>query len=128
MFSKKRHIQQLMSLVLACILLVVAVGERSFSGNSPVGSKKSVSKEFASKTSKEQGSKEQPKISSLDFKAVVTPATSFNFLSQFHFVLPAVIRFLEADSVFLPAYQVESYYFFSYLKKVFSHHIAINAP
>lgn len=128
MFSKKRYIQQLVSLVLACMLLIVAVGGRSFSGNSNGGSKESVSKELTSKTSKGQENSEQPKVGALDLKAVVTPAASFNFLSQFHFVLPAVIRFLEADSVFLPAYQVESYYFFSYLKKVFSHHIAINAP
>lgn len=127
MFSKKRHIQQLMSLVLACMLLIVAVGGRSFSGNSR-GSKESVSKELTSKTPKGQDNPEQPKVGALDLKAVVTPAASFNFLSQFHFVLPAVIRFIETDSVFLPAYQVESYYFFSYLKKVFSHHIAINAP
>jgi hypothetical protein len=128
MFSKKRPIQQFISLIMACMLLVVAIGGRSFSGKNPDCGKDSVSKDVASKTTKGKDSPDQVKVGSLDLKAVVTPVISFNFLSHFHFILPAVYRFVEVDSVFLPAYQVESHYFFSYLKKVFSHHIAINAP
>jgi hypothetical protein len=113
---------------MACLLLVVAVGGRSFSENKQGRNDESVAKELSSPSSKGQDTSDQAKVSTLDLKAVVTPVISFNFLSHFHFVLPAVYRFVEADSVFFPAYQVESHYFFAYLKKVFSHHIAINAP
>lgn len=125
MIPENKRIQQLMSLLLACMLLIAAVGGKSYLDYSPI--KKEVAQKSAASKSAKQDTSDEAKVSALELNAVVTPAASFDFSQHFYFVLPVVWHFIER--VLLPcSYTEASHHYFSYLKKVFCHHIAINAP
>lgn len=75
------------------------------------------------KTEKE----EKPSIQTLSLDAVVTPALSFDFTQEFY-LLPAPLFSTILSNVKLPKQFDTFYYFFSFFRNVFGHHIATNAP
>ncbi|MBB5281882.1 hypothetical protein HNQ92_000003 [Rhabdobacter roseus] len=120
----KRTITQSLSWLLATLLLVVAVGGKSWSVL-PEKSRSVPATEKSTATPEKQS--EQANVSALSLDAVVTPASSFDFSQQYYVLPPPSWRAIEVLTT-VPACFHEFFHFFSYFRKVFGHHIAINAP
>ncbi len=108
------------------MMLLVAVAGKSWSVASlPVEKEKA--EQSSSKDTSEKSTDDKATVSELSLHAVVIPALSFDF-TQSWFVLPQVFlhRFEEKSAIHLAART--SYYYFSYFRHVFGHHIAPNGP
>jgi hypothetical protein len=110
------------SLLLSVLLLITSVAAKSH-----VLPKKDFKKNTSEQSSSKKTAKDEPPtIQALTLDAVVAPAVSFEFSQDFYF-LPAPVWFL-ITTVSLPKQSETFYYFFSFFRHVFGHHIAINAP
>ena len=108
-------------------MLLVAVSGKSWSVSSlPVEQEKS---EQSSKkdNSSEKSTDDKASVSELSLHAVVTPALSFDF-TQSWFVLPQNFLYHFEEKIAIPLAARTSYYYFSYFRHVFGHHIAPNGP
>ncbi|WP_229375801.1 hypothetical protein [Fibrella aquatilis] len=82
----------------------------------------------AKKAGKSAESKSDVIIKAASFEAVVAPGHSFDF-SHVAYLLPAPIwRFLHLHRPILRRHFEVPYFYFSYLRHVFGHFIAPNAP
>jgi len=126
MQPKKRHISRVISSLLAAMMLLVAVAGQSWTLTSlPVEKDKS---EQSGKETADNSTKDAPvTVSELSLHAVVTPALSFAF-TQSWFVLPQAFLHRFEEKISVPLAARTSYYYFSYLRHVFGHHIAPNGP
>ncbi|MFN4144826.1 MAG: hypothetical protein ACK4GN_03305 [Runella sp.] len=118
--KQKRLFLKTTSATLAMLLLLLAM----------VGQWVSSSGKVVEKPKAEQSqsdSDEQPVLQELSLEAVVAPALTFDFEQSFYF-LPTVLGFTTLSSGLLPKRFAEFYYFFSFFRNVFGHHIATNAP
>ncbi|HEV7351141.1 hypothetical protein [Telluribacter sp.] len=106
------------------MLLLVAVGGKSWSVTQE-GKQKVATEQKA--TAADERQPDAARMSELSLDAVVIPASSFDFAQTFYLLPPPTWRFVEVASA-LPASFSEPFHFFSYFRKVFGHHIAINAP
>jgi len=115
---------RLFSLFLSGILLLLAAG-------GPVWTQvQTTVPESVAEAQKAKKTAEAPAetvVKAASFEAVVTPAVSFGF-AQAVYLLPPVVRFLAAQPAKLPRLFEVPYYYFSYFRHVFGHHIATNAP
>jgi hypothetical protein len=113
-----------MSWLLATLLLLVAVGGKSWSVSQETKYQVPVAQQG---TSADESRPDAAKVSQLSLDAVVTPATSFDFSQISYLLPPPTWRFVEVASS-IPASFTVPFYLFSYFRNVFGHHIAINAP
>ncbi|GAB3177251.1 hypothetical protein [Telluribacter humicola] len=109
---------------MATILLMVAVGGKSWSV-SQEGKHKVALEQKA--TAADESRSDAAKVSELSLDAVVIPAASFDFAQAIYLLPPPTWHFVEVATA-IPASFSEPFYLFSYFRKVFGHHIAINAP
>ena len=112
------------SLLLVSVLLFLAAGGHSLTH---VPAKTALAKtEKAAKSGKPTPVETQ--LSAAPTDAVVTPATSFDFgQSIFLIPQPLLVLFLLLAVAILRQFTLP-HYFFSYLRHVFGHYIAPNAP
>jgi multisubunit Na+/H+ antiporter MnhC subunit len=111
-----------LSLLLSGLLLVTATVGKSFSIK-----QKPQKKSKTEQTTKGKSQKaEKPVVQQLSLEAVVSPAATFDFVPSFCLLPPPVMTELPMLSIHR---QFDIfYYFFSYFRNVFGHHIATNAP
>ncbi len=111
------------------MLLLVAVAGKSWTlASSPVEKEKT--EESGKKTkshSTDSTNDDAATVSELSLHAVVTPALSFDFEQSF-FTLPQTFLYHFEEKVVIPLAARTSYYYFSYFRYVFGHHIAPNGP
>jgi hypothetical protein len=103
------------------MMLCVAIAGKSWTVSSLP-----VEKDTSEQTSKST-TDHSTTVSELSLHAVVTPAVSFDF-SQSLFVLPYLIQYSIQEKVSVPLACRTPFYYFSYFRHVFGHHIAPNAP
>ena len=107
-------------------MLLVAVAGKSWSGASlPV--EKDKSEQSSKKATDDSAADDTTTVSELSLHAVVTPALSFDFAKSL-FVLPRAFLYQFKEKVALPLAACTSFYYFSYFRHVFGHHIAPNGP
>lgn len=108
------------------MMLLVAVAGKSWTlASLPVEKDKS---EQSGKKTTDNSTKDAPAtVSELSLHAVVTPALSFDF-TQSLFVLPQNSLYHFEEKTAVPLAARTSYYYFSYFRHVFGHHIAPNGP
>lgn len=119
--TNKRHISQIMSSLLAALMLLVAVAGKSWSV-APDSDVKGKTEQTADKTADDSAT-----LSELSLHAVVTPALSFDFEKAL-FVLPFLFQYSTQEKVAVPLACRIPFYYFSYFQYIFGHHIAPNAP
>ena len=122
-----RVIQRLLSLTLAVLLLFIGVGGRSRAVPSEA---LLINKATAEQTKSGKATTPQKaQLSTAQFEAVVTPAVQLGDSGQTAFFLPvSALVILLLVSIPLPRHFTLPYFYFSYFKHVFGHHIATNAP
>ncbi len=130
--ANERPAHKILSTLLAALLLLVAVAGQSWSVISPVAAKAATEqagkKNAAAKDhSANKNTDEQTTVSALSLHAVVTPALSFDFAQSFFVSPQAYLSHFEIKSIIPLAARVP-YYYFSYFRHLFGHHIAPNAP
>ena len=107
------------------MLLVAVAGQSWTMASLPVEKDKS---ETSGKKTTDNSTKDAPAaVSELSLHAVVTPALSFDF-TQSWFVLPQTFLYHFEEKTAIPLAARTSYYYFSYFRHVFGHHIAPNGP
>ena len=119
--KKKKPIFGFCAGLLAVLLLFSATVKPSF-----VSQQQKKAVEEASKKSK-SGQQETPTVQAQSPDAVVTPALSFDFTQEFYLLAPPIFSEI-LGNVKLPKQFDAFYYFFSFFRNVFGHHIATNAP
>jgi hypothetical protein len=112
-------------------MLLVVAGMRSWSDSAGLAKKyslehKSVSNDIT------QGNPtlpegDQAKVSTLSLNAVITPAISFDFSHYFYFLPQPVWDFVQDEFCSRVAFK-ESFFLFSYFRRVFGKYIVTNAP
>ena len=107
-------------------MLLVAVAGKSWSVAIPPV-QKDTTEQSAEKAKKGSTTDGTTTVSELSLHAVVTPALSFDF-TQSLFVLPHTFLFHLKEKIDIPLAARTSFYYFSYFRHVFGHHIAPNAP
>ncbi|TDB63781.1 hypothetical protein [Arundinibacter roseus] len=120
--AKPQHISQLMSSLLAALMLIVAVAGKSWTVPSRV-----IEKDKTEQTTKNTSSEAPVTVSELSLHAVVIPALSFDFAKSL-FVLTHVFQYSFEEKIKVPLSCRTPFYYFSYFQYVFGHHIAPNAP
>jgi hypothetical protein len=118
--KKSRPVIQFTSAFLAVILLFIATAGQSFSH------KKELTKTQKEQAKSKPASDEQPTVQDLSTDVVVTPALSFDFVQDFY-LLPKVFIVEYLGVTLIKQFDI-FYYFFSFFRNIFGHHIAINAP
>jgi hypothetical protein len=111
-------------LFMTALLLITSTAGRSLAISIKKNAKKPVAEH--KKTTKDSKQKAPTVVQAIAFEAVVTPALAYDFTQDFYF-LPLPI-FFEIPNVSIPKRFEVFYYFFSFFRNVFGHHIAINAP
>jgi hypothetical protein len=110
-------------LFMTVLLLITSTVGRSLA----TSVKKNVKKPVTEQKKPTKAPKKTPiLVQAVAFEAVVTPALAFDFTQDFYFL--ALPLFFEIPNVSLPKHFEVFYYFFSFFRNVFGHHIAINAP
>jgi hypothetical protein len=122
--QRPTNISRILSLFLTGIMLLMAVVGPNWS-SAPVMAKASVATEKQAGKATDQP--EETVIKAASFEAVVTPATSFDF-SQVVYLLPPTVQLTVRDLPKIPRLFEVPYFYFSYFRNVFGHHIATNAP
>ncbi len=107
-------------------MLLVAVAGKSWSVASP-SVQKGQTEQSADKAKKGSATDDAATVSELSLHAVVTPALSFDFTKSL-FVASHTFLYHFEEKVAIPLAARTSFYFFSYFRHVFGHHIAPNAP
>ncbi|GHB88555.1 hypothetical protein [Persicitalea jodogahamensis] len=129
--SNKRHTSRVISSLLAAMMLMVAIAGKSWTvASSPVEKEKT--EHLGRKAKSDPATDDSAKghaatVSELSLHAVVTPALSFDF-TQSLFALPQNFIYHFEERVAVPLAARTSYYYFSYFRHVFGHHIAPNGP
>jgi hypothetical protein len=118
--KKSRPVIQFTSAFLAILLLFLATAGQSFSH------KKEIKKTQKEQTKGKKASDERPTVQELATDVVVTPALSFDFVQDFY-LLPRIFIVEYLGATLIKQFDI-FYYFFSFFRNVFGHHIAINAP
>ncbi|GAB3914131.1 hypothetical protein GCM10028803_59060 [Larkinella knui] len=115
---------RLMSLFLTGLLLLVASG-----GPSWLTVEQRLVKQTVQTPKKEKAANnaQQVVVQATSFDAVVTPALTFGFAQTVYLLPPPVLFFVLKQTV-IPRYSEIPYFYFSFFRYVFGHHIAINAP
>ncbi len=130
--KQPRVIQRLSSLTLAVLLLFTAVWGHDGLAKQPAFQTKKAANAGAGQAKSPKAHDSQSadaQISAAQFEAVVTPAPTVGGGSQTAFLLPApTFMILLLLSVPLLRHFTFPHYFFSYLRYVFGHAIAPNAP
>ncbi len=107
-------------------MLLVTVAGQSWTMDSLPAEKGKI--EQGDKKTTDNSTKDAPAtVSELSLHAVVTPALSFDF-TQSWFVLPQTFLYHFEEKIAIPLAARTSYYYFSYFRHVFGHHIAPNGP
>jgi hypothetical protein len=113
------------SLVLVALLLFLAAGGQALRHN--IIAPTEITKATPTKKA-EKSTPTDTQISAASADAVVTPAISFDFgQSIFLIPQPVLVLFLLLTVAILRQFTLP-HYFFSYLRHVFGHYIAPNAP
>ncbi|RCR67290.1 MULTISPECIES: hypothetical protein [Larkinella] len=115
---------RLMSLFLTGLLLLVASGGPSWLSVEQLPAKQTVQ---TPKKEKKAADAQQVVVQATSFDAVVTPALTFGFAQAVYLLPPPVLFFVLKQTV-IPRYSEVPYFYFSFFRYVFGHHIAINAP
>ncbi len=115
---------RLMSLFLTGLLLLVASGGPSWLSVEQLPAKQTVQ---TPKKEKKAADAQQVVVQATSFDAVVTPALTFGFAQTVYLLPPPVLFFVLKQTV-IPRYSEVPYFYFSFFRYVFGHHIAINAP
>lgn len=123
MKQKPSHIFRFTSLVLTALLLLVAVGGTSWT---TVAETAKQTVQVPAKTAKGADAAQNAVVSSTSFEAVVTPAVSFDFAQAIYLLPPVLLLIIEQPKI-TRLFEIP-YYYFSYFRHVFGHHIATNAP
>lgn len=128
--KQPRVIQRLSSLTLAILLLFTAVWGHDGLARQALQIEKAASAVADhAKSQKAGGAQSTAQLSAAQFEAVVMPAPTVGGGSQTAFLLPApTFMILMLLSVPLLRHFTFPHYFFSYLRHVFGHAIAPNAP
>lgn len=113
-------------------MLLVAVAGQSWSVVSPAAKEAATAqtgqKNAATKDNSANKATDEPTtVSALSLHAVVTSALSFDFTQSFFLLPQAYLSHFETKSIIPLAARVP-YYYFSYFRHLFGHHIAPNAP
>jgi hypothetical protein len=124
MKQQRNDLIRLMSLFLTGLLLLVASGGPSWLPVEQLPAKQTVRK---AKTEKPASDAQQVVVQATSFDAVVTPAVTFGFAQTVYLLPPPVLFFVLKQTV-IPRYSEIPYFYFSFFRYVFGHHIAINAP
>ena len=125
MTQRPSDITRLLSLFLTGLLLLLAAGGPALTAG--VGAAGAP----AAKMQKAGNPADAPAetvVKAASFEAVVTPATSFDFVQAVYLLPPVVPVLLLPEQPKLTRVFEVPYFFFSYFRKVFGHHIAANAP
>ncbi|GAA4412482.1 hypothetical protein GCM10023187_39650 [Nibrella viscosa] len=126
---EQRHITRVISLFLTGLLLLVTGGIVTPGGlawaDTQAGTQQAVETKQNNDKANDQSSDLIIKAASLE--AVVTTAVSFDF-SHVMYLLPPPSVLLMADQPMLPRLFEVPYFYFSYFRHIFGHHIASNAP
>ena len=107
-------------------MLLVAVAGKSWSVAS-LPFEKDKTEQSSKKVTDGSAADDTTTVSELSLHAVVTPALSFDF-AQSLFALPHPFLYHFKEKVAIPLAARTSFYYFSYFRHVFGHHIAPNAP
>ena len=124
MKRKQVDFTRFLSLFLTIVLLLMAAGGPSWVSIRAL-SKPVVS--AAMKMGNKSANSRQVVIQATTFEAVVTPAISFDFSQAVYLLPPSVVLLIAKTSSLLRVFEVP-YFYFSFFRYVFGHHIAINAP
>lgn len=124
--ARNRPTAKILSSLLAALMLLVAVAGKSWSVASPPV-EKDKSEQSAKKATDRSATDDTTTVGELSLHAVVTPALSFDF-AQSLFVLPHAFLYHFKEKVAIPLAARTPFYYFSYFRHVFGHHIAPNAP
>ncbi|MGA0556399.1 hypothetical protein ACO2Q8_07105 [Larkinella sp. VNQ87] len=123
--QQPKDLIRLMSLFLTGLLLLVASGGLSWLSVEQLPAKQTV--QSAAKNEKKAKDTQQATVQAASFDAVVTPALTFGF-SQPVYLLPPPVLFFVLKQTVIPRFFEIPYFYFSFFRYVFGHHIAINAP
>ena len=129
--KQPRVIYRLSGLLLAFLLLFTAVWSPGGLAHkqSAATKAKAVAQHTAGSGKAQDAHQDEVKLSAAGFEAVAAPAMSIDGGSQTIFLLPApTLLILLLFSVLLLRRFTLPHYFFSYLRHVFGHAIAPNAP
>ena len=127
--KQPRVIHRLSSLTLAILLLFTAVWGHDGLVRQTVQIEKAAKVANQAKPQKAGDAQSKAQLSAAQFEAVVMPAPTVGGGSQTAFLLPApTFMILMLLSVPLLRHFTFPHYFFSYLRYVFGHAIAPNAP
>ena len=122
--KQRNDITRLLSLFLTGLLLLMAVGGPAWT-TVPQQANKTV--ESTRKAAKSTDHAQDAVLKTASFEAVVTPAVSFGF-AQVVYLLPPALQLLLLEQPKIPRLFEVPYFYFSYFRHVFGHHIATNAP
>ncbi|WP_266368577.1 hypothetical protein [Tellurirhabdus rosea] len=123
MKQRPSDIIRYLSLFLTGLLLLLAAGGPALTGAG------AVAKPVVAKEQKAGKPVQMPEtiVKGASFEAVVTPAASFDF-AQAVYLLPPVVQLLVPEQPKITRAFEVPYFYFSYFRHVFGHHIAANAP
>jgi hypothetical protein len=107
------------------MLMAAVVGKSWSVAALPV--EKGKSEQSSKKTTDGSATDDTTTVSELSLHAVVTPALSFDF-TQSLFVLPHAFLYHFEEKAAISLAARTSFYYFSYFRHVFGHHIAPNGP
>ena len=115
---------RVMSLFLTGLLLLVASGGPSWVSVKELPAGQTVQTQ---ESEKKAADAQQVIVQATSFDAVVTPAHTFGF-SQTVYLLPPPVLFFGLKQTVISRHFETPYFYFSFFRYVFGHHIAINAP
>lgn len=127
--KEQRHITRIISLFLTGLLLLVAGGIVTPGGLAWPNAKPASKQAVQTKQDNAKANKPAPDVivKAASLEAVVTTAVSFDF-SHVMFLLPPPSVLLMVERPMLPRLFEVPYFYFSYFRHIFGHHIASNAP
>ncbi|GAA4456369.1 hypothetical protein GCM10023189_25500 [Nibrella saemangeumensis] len=126
---EQRHIIQVISLFLTGLLLLVTGGIVTPNGLAWTDTQPVAKQAVQTKQDNDKANDQSPDffIKAASLEAVVTTAVSFDF-SHVVYLLPPPSVLLMVDQPTLPRLFEVPYFYFSYFRHIFGHHIASNAP
>ncbi|WP_128546534.1 hypothetical protein [Larkinella soli] len=124
MRHRPSHIARFLSLFLTAVLLLVAVGGSSWTAASPAAAR---TVDAGHQPGKKANNGTEAVVQAASFEAVVTPAVTFGFQQAVYLLPPPVTFFMTGEPVLAGHFEIP-YFYFSYFRHIFGHHIATNAP